>query len=103
MLQTHQQIAGAAVGSVVGIVAALLIAEYFVLRKWERQRPNTGLVDHEKPMLHSDDFQPDLKEVPGDKSALKDKATLWNESMAEMPANEITGAELDASFSPERR
>jgi hypothetical protein len=53
------------------------------------------VVGHEKAMLHSDDFQPHRKELPGDKS------TRWNKAAVEMPANETIGTELGVSSGPD--
>ena len=78
-------------------LAALLTACVFVLRK-QRRRLRAQLAANEageKPMLHSAYIMPDSKELPGDGSAAQ--RTVCNGSMAEMPANEIAGTELDAS------
>jgi hypothetical protein len=48
-------------------------------------------------MLHSDDIKPDRKELEGDEPAPKLPRTLWNDAIAELPANETPGTELDAS------
>lgn len=90
------KIAGAAVGSIVGL-AALLTAWVFVLRRQKRRLPAQLAANEagEKPMLHWTHVNHDPKELPGDGSAAQH--TGWNESMVEMPANEVAGRELDAS------
>lgn len=83
-------------GSVVG-VTALLAVGVFILRKRRRRltaKP-AGNEAGEKSMLHSNHSRLDRKELPGDDSLAK--RTASNESIAEMPANEIAGTELDAS------
>jgi LPXTG-motif cell wall-anchored protein len=93
------EFAGTLIGSFFSVVAAFLGVGYFILRKRRRQRrkSTTGLVSSDKPMLHSDDIKPDRKELQGDEAAPKLPRTLWNDAIAELPANEMPGTELDAS------
>jgi len=85
------------------MAAVFLALGYFILRKRRRRRRDktTELVGTEKPMLHSDDIKPDRKELQGDEPALQVTSTLWNDAMAELPANEMPGTELDASNGPQ--
>jgi hypothetical protein len=84
-------------------VAALLttIACFVLRRRMKRLRSSPGSVEnnagYDRVMLHSEDVKPDRKELVGDKPVAKQKQTLWDESMVELPANETAGAELDAS------
>jgi hypothetical protein len=93
------EFAGTLIGSFFSVLAAFFGVGYFILRKRRRQRRNrtTERVGSDKPMLHSDHIKPDRKELQGDEPALTVTSTLRNPAMAEMPANEMPGTELDAS------
>ncbi len=106
-------IAGATVGSVIGVtlIFGFLLLFFLRRRKQKRQKENQASQDTkpqpvvEKAQLHSDDYKPERTELLGDQPGVKRKPVPPAEMAAnenpvritsEMSANEIVASDLQS-------
>ena len=101
-------IAGIVVGAFVGLALFVALAVFTLRRKRKtsQEKLATDNLQSEKAQLHSDDLKPDRKELqasrpsgsPGTFAELPAKEPVARGT--EMPANEVVGAEMQASRPP---